>query len=132
MSRLIPLAAYLILLVPTIQSPVRAMTVLQSDRSASDAKPNDVVDILAEKLALTDDQKTQIAPIIADRQTQLASLRKNTSLRRLPRAREAKRIIDESDKKILAILTPEQRQKYAAMEQEMHERAKERAQQRTN
>ena len=108
---------------------VWANSVQQSDPSATAPTPDGVVGIMAEKLALSDDQKTQITPIIADRQAQLRALREDTSLRRLQRAREAKRIFKESDKKINAILTPDQRKKYAAMEQEMRERAKEHAQQ---
>jgi len=108
---------------------VWANSVQQSDPAAAASMPDEVVGIMAEKLALSDDQKTQITPIIADRQAQLRALREDTSLRRLQRAREAKRIFNESDKKINAILTPDQRKKYAAMEQEMRERAKEHAQQ---
>ena len=108
---------------------VWANSVQQSDPASTASMPDEVVGIMAEKLALSDDQKTQITPIIADRQAQLRALREDTSLRRLQRARKAKRIFNDSDKKINAILTPDQRKKYAAMEQEMRERAKQRAQQ---
>jgi len=93
------------------------------------AAPDKVAAMLADKLSLSDDQKSQIEPIIADRQAQLRALRNDQSLRRLQRAREAKRIFKESDKKIGAILTPDQKKQYAALEKEMRERMKDRAQQ---
>ncbi|HVZ82379.1 MAG TPA: hypothetical protein VG893_01800 [Terracidiphilus sp.] len=91
--------------------------------------PEKVVNMLSAKLALTGDQKTQITPIIANRQAQLKALRDNTSMRRFQRARAARKIFEDSDKKINAILTPDQQKTYAALEQQMREQMRQRMQQ---
>jgi Spy/CpxP family protein refolding chaperone len=81
-------------------------------------------------LNLTDSQKEQLKPIIQDRQEKMQALRSDTSLRRGQRARKMKGILEDSDKKIKAILTPDQQKLYEAMEQQMRERRKERRQNR--
>jgi periplasmic protein CpxP/Spy len=91
-----------------------------------------VLDMLATKLSLTVDQKNQIAPIIAKRQQDMKALRNNQSLRRMQRARQAKNILEKSDKQINAILTPDQRKQYAAFEQEMRDRGRQYMQQRSS
>jgi hypothetical protein len=50
--------------------------------------------------------------------------------RRRKKAREMKSIMSESDEKIKAVLTDDQRKKYAEIQQEMREEAKERRQAR--
>ncbi len=88
--------------------------------------PDDVVQRLGQKLNLSDDQKTQIRPIIADRQQKMEALRSDTSLRRGQKARQMKSIMKDSDNKINAILTPDQQKQYAELKQQMKERVKER------
>lgn len=101
--------------------------------STADASgPDKVVEMLATKLSLTSDQKTQIAPIIANRQEKLKALRDDTSMRRMQRARAAKKIFADSDKKINTILTPDQQRTYAALEQQMRDQMRERMQQTQN
>ena len=102
----------------------------QSTGTRQMRSPDEVVQTLGEKLNLTDDQKEQIKPIIADRQQKLQALRSDTSGRRRQKARQAKSILEESDKKIKAILTPDQQKQYAEMEQQMKERRQERRQAR--
>jgi Spy/CpxP family protein refolding chaperone len=92
--------------------------------------PDDVVQKLGEKLNLSDDQKAQIKPVIADRQQKLQALRSDTSMMRRQKAREAKSILEDSDKKIQAILTPDQQKQYAELQQQMKERLQERRQNR--
>jgi Spy/CpxP family protein refolding chaperone len=89
--------------------------------------PEQVVAKLNSQLSLTDDQKTKITPIIAERQEKLKTLA-DSSGRRHRKARKAKSIIEDSDKKINAVLTGEQRQKYAEMEQQMRAQMKQRMQ----
>lgn len=88
--------------------------------------PDQVVAALASKLNLTDDQKTQIKPIIEDRQQKLEALRSDPSMRRMQRARKAKSIFEESDKKINAILNDQQKQQYAQLEAQMKQRMRDR------
>ncbi len=94
--------------------------------------PDQVVNILAGKLSLTDDQKAQITPIIAERQQKMRALQSDTSERPRRKARKMKGILTDSDKKINAILTPDQQKQYAQIEQHMREQMKQRMQQQKN
>jgi hypothetical protein len=92
--------------------------------------PDEVVARLDSKLSLSDDQKTQITPIIAARQQKLKALAADTSMRRWKKARKMKAVFQDSDKKIKALLSDDQRQKYTQMEQEMRDQARQRMQER--
>ena len=92
--------------------------------------PDQVVNMLAARLNLTEDQKTQIKPIIADRQQKLRDLREDTSSRPMQRMRKAKKIVEDSDKKIEPILNDQQKQQYAQIEQQMRQQARARMQNR--
>lgn len=94
--------------------------------------PEEVVTMLDSKLSLTDDQKSKITPIIADRQQQLKSVATDNSGRRFQKARKMKSIYKESDEKIKAVLTDDQKKKYEEIEQQMREQMKERRQQAKN
>ncbi|MDE1176626.1 MAG: hypothetical protein PW789_08455 [Edaphobacter sp.] len=87
--------------------------------------PEKVVEMMSSKLSLSDDQKTQITPIIADRQQKMMALKGDTSMRKMKKAREAKSIMDDSDKKIEAVLNDDQKKKYAEIKEEMKEKMKE-------
>jgi len=81
--------------------------------------------MLDNKLSLSDDQKTRIKSIIADRQQKIRGLAADSG-RRLRKARKMKSIFEESDKKIMALLNDDQKQKYTEIEQQMRERARQR------
>jgi Spy/CpxP family protein refolding chaperone len=100
----------------------------QSAGARQKMSADDVVQRLGEKLNLSDDQKAQIKPIIADRQQKMEALRSNTSLRRGQKGRQMKSIMKDSDQKINAILTPDQQKQYAELKQQMKERRQERKQ----
>lgn len=93
--------------------------------------PDDALAMLDSKLALSDDQKEKIKPIIADRQKRIREL-SETSGRRMRRGRKMKAIFEESDKKIMAVLNDDQKQKYKEIEQQMREHAKQRRKDRDN
>ena len=93
------------------------------------SSPEETVARMSSKLNLTDDQKAKITPIIADRQTQMRALMADTSGRRLRKARKAKSIMSESDKKIEAILTGDQKKIYAQMKEQTKDELQERRQQ---
>lgn len=96
------------------------------DRDARKAPtPDEVVAMLDNKLSLSDDQKTRIKSIIADRQQKIRGLAADSG-RRLRKARKMKSIFEESDKKIMALLNDDQKQKYTEIEQQMRERARQR------
>lgn len=92
--------------------------------------PEQVANRLARQLGLTEEQRNRMIPIIAGRQAKMQALRGNPMLRRGQRAREARKIMAESDKQINAILTPAQRKIYADIRQERHDRMVERRQER--
>jgi periplasmic protein CpxP/Spy len=120
-------------LVPNLWAQDQETTATTQDQqaeAASPRSPEQVVQHLAEKLNLTEDQKTQITPIIADRQQKLSELRGDTSMRPMQRMRKAKSIFHDTDKKINAILNDQQRQQYAQIEQEMRQEMKQRKQSR--
>ncbi len=110
----------------------------QDDTSTSQAQarkwptPEEVVAKLDSRLSLSADQKARITPIIADRQQRLRAAATDQSGRRWKKAREMKSIYKDSDAKIEAVLTGDQKKKYEDTEKEMRAEMKERRQQRAN
>lgn len=92
--------------------------------------PDEVVNNLAAKLNLTDDQKNQIRPMIADRQQRMAALRSDTSMRPMQKMRTMRDIFQDSDKKIKTVLNDQQRQQYIQLEQQMRDQIRQRMQNR--
>jgi periplasmic protein CpxP/Spy len=76
----------------------------QQPAGPSAGTPTEVVNTVAAKLNLTEDQKAKIQPIIADRQQKWAALRADTSLRPIEKKRKLKGIFEDSDQKIKARL----------------------------
>lgn len=95
---------------------------------ASMPSPDQVVEMMDQKMHLSDDQKNQLAPVIANRQQQLKALRADQSMRRFQKMRSAKKIVEDGDKKINAILTPDQQKIYAEMEKQMRDQMQARMQ----
>jgi Spy/CpxP family protein refolding chaperone len=91
--------------------------------------PEEAVARMNAKLNLTDDQKNKITPIIADRQEKMRALMADTSGRKMRKARKAKSILSDSDKKIEAVLTSDQRKIYEQMKEEAREEMRARRQQ---
>ena len=124
---------FLLALASTAPRMIHALPLQDASRLPEETAaptPDEVVGILDSKLSLSDDQKAKITPIIADRQQKMKALKTDTSLRPMQRMRKAKEILSDSDKKINAVLTPDQQQKYAQIEQQMQEQMKQRMQQR--
>jgi hypothetical protein len=94
--------------------------------------PDEAVARMSSKLNLTDDQKTKITPLIADRQAQMKALMADTSSRRMQKARKAKSIMSDSDKKIEALLSSDQKKTYAEMKEQMKEQIQARRQQNSD
>jgi hypothetical protein len=90
--------------------------------------PNDVVKLLGGKLSLSQDQASLLAPFIADRQQKIKAILADPTSSAMAQRRKAKEVFADSDAKINAILTPEQRDGYAAIEQQMREQIKQRMQ----
>jgi periplasmic protein CpxP/Spy len=77
---------------------------------------------LTRELNLTDDQQSQIKPLLVDRAQRMQALFQDQSLSQDDRRAQSKAIRDDADAKILAVLNDDQKQKYAAMQQRMHRR----------
>jgi protein CpxP len=82
------------------------------------------VEMLGKRLSLTDQQKSQILPIIAERQQKIQAIRTDASLPPGQRMSQAQSIMKDSDAKINALLTPEQQQSYSQIEHDMRARMK--------
>lgn len=88
-----------------------------------------MLDMMAQKLNLSDQQKDQLKPILAERREQMQSLRSSGD-RPMKKKREAKGIMKDSDAKIKSILTADQWTQYQQLKSQMREEMKERRQQR--
>jgi Spy/CpxP family protein refolding chaperone len=82
--------------------------------------PNRDMEHMTKHLKLTQDQQSQIQPIVQDRDQQLNQLWQDNSMSRSDRRAKSQQIRDDADSKINAILTDEQRQKYTTMEARHH------------
>src|SRR5882757_563317 len=121
---------FLLVILMTGSTMIPAQAQSPDDPSATSAtdtpgrSASDVVDILAKRLSLSDDQKAKILPIIADRRQKIQDVRNDSTLRPRQRMRQVKGILADSDKTINALLTPEQQSAYAQVEQDMKAQAK--------
>src|SRR5277367_4395607 len=90
--------------------------------------PDKQLEHLTKTLNLTSDQQTQIKPILENQQQQMMQLHEDQSLSRDDKMAKAKSLHADTTSKIEAVLTPDQKQKYEAMQQQMQERMQQRMQ----
>ncbi|MBV9304749.1 MAG: hypothetical protein JO185_24380 [Acidobacteriaceae bacterium] len=83
--------------------------------------PNRQVQRLTKKLNLTADQQQQLLPILTDRNQQVQAILNDNSLSRKDRHEKMLAIRQDSQNKIKAVLTQEQKQAYDQMLQEARE-----------
>jgi Spy/CpxP family protein refolding chaperone len=81
--------------------------------------------MLSEKLSLTDDQKAKLKPILQDQMQQMKAVREDSSLSEDQRRAKMKSIHESLHDKINAVLTPEQQAKFKEMQHEEMEKHKE-------
>jgi len=79
--------------------------------------PDEELQSLDKTLKLTDDQKSQIKPILEDRQQKMQSLRSDTSLSGPDRWGKMRSIREESNGKIRNLLNDDQKKKFDEMQQ---------------
>jgi len=103
--------------VPAQDAPAAASA---STRVAKD--PQRQVQHLSRLLDLTPQQAATLAPVIAQRQQQLAQLRSDTSLDKRVRRDRLRSIQRDTDAQIQAVLSDSQKQRYAQWKQELQER----------
>jgi periplasmic protein CpxP/Spy len=84
--------------------------------------PGHRADMLKQNLSLTDDQTSQVKTIFEDSRTKMEALRSNSSLSQDDRRSQMMSIRKAENDKVEALLTPDQKTKYAAMEAQMRDR----------
>ncbi len=78
--------------------------------------PDEELQSLDKTLKLTDDQKSQIKPILEDRKQKMDSLRSDTSLSGRDRWGKMRSIREESNSKIRNLLNDDQKRKFDEMQ----------------
>jgi len=103
---------------PTQAAPAPPSSTQQS--TPSTASPNSAQSQANEDnpLSLTDDQKAKLRPIIADENQQMEALRNDNSMSQAQKIDKANQIRAQASPKIKAVLTPEQLQKLAQLQQD--------------
>ena len=74
--------------------------------------------MLSEKLNLTDDQKAKLKPILQDQMQQMKTVHEDSSLSEEQKQAKMKSIHESLHNQINAVLTPEQQAKFKQMRQE--------------
>lgn len=104
---------------------------LRAEDANTNAAPNaagvqkkrpDRVQILDKAVALTDEQKTKAKAVYADQDKQLKALRETANGDRKAMMEGARKLNEETNKKIKELLTPDQQTKYAQFLEEMKQR----------
>ena len=118
---LVVLATCLLL---TGQTSAAPQTSPQGHEAMGATSPEAHVQMLSEKLNLTEDQKAKLKPIFQDQAQQLKAVRDDTSLTPEQKAAKKKAIHETTHDQINAVLTPEQQEKFKTMKQEGMEKHK--------
>jgi len=79
--------------------------------------------MLSERLSLTTDQQAKLAPIMAESRQQIHAIFQDSSLSREDRVAKFKAVRKDSNAKIEALLTDEQKQNFEQLQQQMRNRA---------
>jgi periplasmic protein CpxP/Spy len=87
--------------------------------------PESRLQMLTEKLNLTEDQQAKLKPILEDESKQMRTLHDDTSLAPRDKRAKMKELHESFTEKINAVLTPDQQAKWNQMKQEMREKHKE-------
>jgi periplasmic protein CpxP/Spy len=110
------------LLTPEQRSKLAAGHEGGEGRGRMAANPEQRIDRLSQRLNLTDEQKSKLLPILQNQQSQMQSLRQDSSLTPEQRQEKAKQIRSETHKQVFSVLTPEQ-QKQLREGWQRHKRA---------
>lgn len=84
--------------------------------------PGARADMLKQNLNLSDDQTSQVKTIFEDSRSKMEALRSNTSLSQDDLRSQMMSIRKAENDKVNAILTPDQKTKYAALQEQMRNR----------
>ena len=118
------------LAVPQDQGPPPPPDQMAPQQGRQQAPNGDrIMQAMTKRLNLTEDQQNQIRPIMQDEMTQIMGLRNDSSLAPRDRMQKMRAIRDDSNAKVRAVLTPDQRPQFDAMQQEQQDRMRQRRQQ---
>jgi Spy/CpxP family protein refolding chaperone len=81
--------------------------------------------MLSKRLNLSADQQAKLAPIMKDRHEQIRAIFQDSSLSKEDRIAKIKAVRNDSNAKIEALLTDEQKQNFEQLQQQMRQRAHE-------
>jgi len=118
---LVVLAACLLL---TGQTNAAPQTPPQAHEAMGASSPEAHLQMLSEKLNLTEDQKAKLKPVLQDQAQQMKAVRDDTSLTPEQKAAKKKAIHETTHDQINAVLTPEQQEKFKEMKNEGMEKHK--------
>ncbi len=94
------------------------------EATGATGSPDAHLQMLSEKLNLTEDQKAKLKPILQDQAQQLRALRDDPSLSPDQKSAQKKIIHETTHDQINGVLTPEQQEKFKQMKQEGMEKHK--------
>ena len=94
---------------------ILALNVYRGVASGGERHPGNRIEMLAERLQLTEDQKTKVQEIFNDTREQVRALRKESE----PKFNEIRR---QADGRLQTVLTPEQWQKFQSVRDEFRPR----------
>jgi Spy/CpxP family protein refolding chaperone len=80
---------------------------------------NDVLNMLSQRLSLSDDQRSKILPILEERRQKIREVLADATSSRRQKMGQMAGILEDSDKRINALLSLEQQKTYAVVEQEV-------------
>ena len=119
MKKLLPLAlAALALGLAVATAPVLVQAAPGAHRGQARGQGGKRLQKLAASLGLTDAQKAQLRPILKDAAQQTKAIKADTSLTPQAQQDKLKGLRKSTNQQMLAVLTPEQRQKLKAMRQQ--------------
>jgi hypothetical protein len=95
-----------------------------SETETNGRSANDVLNMLSQRLSFSDDQKSKILPILVERRQKIQEILADATLSRRQKTGQMAGILEDSDKRINALLSPEQQKTYAVVEQEVKAKMK--------
>jgi DNA polymerase/3'-5' exonuclease PolX len=102
-------------------------TLVQGQEPRPGFSPDQAAQRLAERLSLTEQQKSTVQSYLEDQRSQMQVLRNDTALTREQRAQRAREITQQTRDKVQSILTVEQRQRAEDLRDQARQRFQERA-----
>jgi Spy/CpxP family protein refolding chaperone len=106
------------------QTNAAPQTSPQGHEAMGATSPDTRLQMLSEKLNLTEDQKAKLKPIFEEQAKQMKAVRDDASLTPEQKAAKKKAIHEATHDQINAMLTPEQQEKFKEMKREGMEKHK--------